>query len=305
MLPLTVALAFAAPPSAPPPGPKPAEAAALWRAAQRGAPDAEWLDAAAPAVSMLLAPERIEDEEPEDEAQSRARLAARIKRAAGCTPPGTIIAWPELPTGFGEQDEWPRSAEVRGVAIYDLGCPAALQLSAAVMIRYATGDWRILDVVGPEALADWSEAINETVADPPPPPKPRKAAPSPPSPGPGGPTPAPRAELPPGTVGGELGGVVGGTLSAPPAVPDERTVHWTEAQVKSRVAPKVPDGLTGTCTVRLHVDTAGKVSRVDAKTCDAGLFDSIQAAALATTFYPLKVGGVATPSAFDMRYVVK
>lgn len=306
MLPLTVALALAAPPAGPPSGPKPVEAAALWRAAQRGAPEAEWLDPAAARVSMLLAPELIEEEEePEDEAQSRARLSARIRRAAGCTPPGTIIAWPELPTGFGEQEDWPRAAEVRGVAVYDLGCPSVLQLSAAVLIRYETGGWRVLDVVGPAALADWSEAINEVVADPPPPPRPRKAAPSPPSPAPGGPRPTPRDDDPPGLVGAESGGVVGGTLGATATSPGERVIHWSEAKVKSRVAPKVPDGLTGTCAVRMHVDTTGSVTRVDRESCDATLFAAVEPAALATRFYPVKSDGVAAPVVFTMRYVVK
>ncbi len=284
------------------------EAAALWAKARAGAPIGEWADVPNLGIVTL-----VSDEAPEFDLRTPEDFAQRLRRRAatgGACKPVRVLAWPELTEGLdADAEEWPDAARLRGFALYDLGCPDPDVLSAAVLTRYEGGPWRIVDLATRETVTLWTEGVNEELQDQ----KARRERAAAKADeaarrtdGGGGPA-APSVDIaaraePSGGIGGVVGGVLGATRNEDGgSATSPRTVHWSEVQAKSRVTP-ASVGVSGDCEVTLTIDTAGKTTKVEPTNCPEVFRASVHTAAMKSTWYPMKVNGVAVSARFKLKY---
>lgn len=278
------------------------EAAALWGKARAGAPAAEWAD-----LPNLHAVEGVNEEgfpfPLETSLDYAIRLGVRAARGGPCKP-GRTTEWP-LPSGLAiEAEVWPMAPQLRGLAVHDLGCPTPETLSAALLVRYEGGPWRILDLPTRDELTTWTQAIEDQIttqadqaaaADRAKRKEEARAAQA---------ATAPTTGVEGGVEGvSESGPSTGGTDNGPAPLPSEgvRTVHWSEVQVKLRVNPAAMEGVEGVCTMRIQIDSKGVPTGVEPETCPDALVENTRAALWKWRFYPNKVGGVAVPVQFVLR----
>ena len=86
-----------------------------------------------------------------------------------------------------------------------------------------------------------------------------------------------------------------------------REVHFSEIVVKLRTMPRYPpearaQNVEGDCDVRLIVDERGKTTSAEALTCPPLLIAASTTAAMGTSFYPFKEGGVPVKVSFVLHY---
>lgn len=267
------------------------EAAALWGKARAGAPAAEWAD-----LPNLHAVEGVNEEgfpfPLETSLDYAIRLGVRAARGGPCKP-GRTTEWP-LPSGLAiEAEVWPMAPQLRGLAVHDLGCPTPETLSAALLVRYEGGPWRILDLPTRDELTTWTQAIEDqitTQAD--------QAAAADRAKRKEEARAAQAATVP---AAGVEGGAGADTSTTPLPTEGLRTVHWSEVQVKLRVNPAAMEGVEGVCTMRIQIDSKGVPTGVEPETCPEALVENTRTALWKWRFYPNKVGGVAVPVQFVLR----
>ncbi len=99
----------------------------------------------------------------------------------------------------------------------------------------------------------------------------------------------------------------GVTSTAPVATAAEKTVHWSEVQVKTRVVPKWPAGAPKEgevrCIVRVHADERGVPTSVERKNCPDPFFAAARDAAMQWRFYPMRPAP--GPIMFDINLIFK
>ncbi|GDX79356.1 hypothetical protein LBMAG42_11670 [Deltaproteobacteria bacterium] len=111
-----------------------------------------------------------------------------------------------------------------------------------------------------------------------------------------------------GVVGGVKDGVLGGQLGGTGNV---KTVHWSEAQVKTRVKPRFPEaaqqlGLKEEkCITHIVIDTSGEPSDVTFKSCPELFKAAAREAALQWRWYPVMDNGQPTRAQFDINFIFK
>jgi outer membrane biosynthesis protein TonB len=101
--------------------------------------------------------------------------------------------------------------------------------------------------------------------------------------------------------------------TAPSSSDSWRTIHWSEAAIRSRVLPQFPESARGLgkdrvdCRVRMFVNEKGVPERVEAETCEEPFLAAAVDAAMKWRFYPTKVNGVAARVQFlvMIRFVLE
>jgi hypothetical protein len=107
-----------------------------------------------------------------------------------------------------------------------------------------------------------------------------------------------------GVVGGVKDGVLGGQLGGTGV----KTVHWSEAIVKTRVKPAFPEaakqlGLKKErCIVHIIIAPSGKPSEVSFKACPELFKSNAREAAMQWEWYPLTEAGQPISAQFDLVF---
>ena len=118
----------------------------------------------------------------------------------------------------------------------------------------------------------------------------------------------------------QVAGMIGWALcwsvaqAAEPETPDAeappselREVHHSEIGVKLRTYPKYPpearaQNVEGDCDVRLTVDERGKTTSAEALNCPPLFVEASTTAAMGSSFYPVKEGGVPVKVSVVLHY---
>lgn len=111
-----------------------------------------------------------------------------------------------------------------------------------------------------------------------------------------------------GVVGGVVGGVKDGVLGGQLGGTGVKTVHWSEAIVKTRVKPTFPEAAKALglkkerCIVHIVIAPSGEPSDVSFKACPELFKASAKEAALQWRWYPLMENGQPISAQFDLVF---
>ena len=111
-----------------------------------------------------------------------------------------------------------------------------------------------------------------------------------------------------GVVGGVVGGVKDGVLGGQLGGTGVKTVHWSEAIVKTRVKPSFPEAAKALglkkerCIVHIVIAPSGEPSDVSFKACPELFKASAKEAALQWRWYPLMENGQPISAQFDLVF---